>query len=82
MDCGDNPEASAAMDMSGKSDHSLIMKLSMSDCAFAGTLALSLIFFIGFGWLIRTSRIRLHTAYTFYPRTPRLALPGLIPQAP
>ncbi|MGA8134178.1 MAG: hypothetical protein WCA48_08510 [Pseudomonas gingeri] len=82
MECGDHQGVSAAMDMSTMGDHLLIMKLAMSDCAFAATLALSLIFFIAQGWLLRTMRARLHDAYTFWQRTPRTSFPGLIPQAP
>jgi hypothetical protein len=76
---------SPGMDMSDKSsmaDHALLMKLSMDNCAFAGTLALSMIFFIALGWLIRALRPRLHTAYSFRKRTPRHTFPALLPQAP
>ncbi|MGO3562027.1 DUF2946 family protein [Pseudomonas helleri] len=82
MACGDHQDASAPMDMSTMGDHALLMKLAMSDCAFAATLALPSIFLILLGWLLRTSRPRLHDAYTFWQRTPRRTLPGLIPQAP
>jgi hypothetical protein len=46
MACGDHQDASAPMDMSTMGDHALLMKLAMSDCAFAATLALPSIFLI------------------------------------
>jgi hypothetical protein len=82
MACGDHQTTSASMDMSVMSDHALVMKLAMSDCAFAATLALPLIFLIALCWLLGTSRPRLHYVYRFWQRTPRSTFPGLIPQAP
>jgi hypothetical protein len=63
-------------------EHALIMKMSMTDCAFAGTLALSLLFFIGLGWLIRRTRPRLPAVYRFCRIPSRHTFPGLVPQAP
>jgi hypothetical protein len=83
--CGLHHGAQTQMDMGNMpamGDHALLMKLSMDNCAFAGTLALSMIFFIALGWLIRALRPRLHTAYSFRKRTPRHTFPGLLPQAP
>jgi hypothetical protein len=70
------------MDMAGMGEHALIMKMSMSDCAFAGTLVLSLLFFIGLGWLIRRTRPRLPAVYRFCRIPSRHTFPGLVPQAP
>ncbi|HEY0286730.1 MAG TPA: DUF2946 family protein [Pseudomonas sp.] len=86
--CGQHhePEVNVGMGMGmgvdGMGDHAGLMKLAMDNCAFASTLALSMIFFIALGWLIRALRPRLHTAYAFRKRTPRHAIPGLLPQAP
>ncbi len=68
--------------MSAMGEHALLMKLSMDNCAFAGTLALSMVFFIALGWLIRLLQPRLHTVYSLRKRTPRHLFPGLLPQAP
>ncbi|WP_062383805.1 hypothetical protein [Pseudomonas abietaniphila] len=81
MNCGDQG-ALILSDLSKMGDHALIMKLSMSDCAFAGIAFLSLMFFIGLGWLLSTRQLRLSAAYTFHRRIPRHLLPGLLPQAP
>lgn len=70
------------MDMPAPSEHGLIMKMAMTDCAFAGTLTLALIFFIGLSWLIRRARPRLSAVYRFCRIPPRHSLPGLVPQAP
>jgi hypothetical protein len=70
------------MDMPSPSEHGLIMKMSMTDCAFAGTLTLALIFFISLSWLIRRVRPRLPAVYRFCRIPPRHTLPGLVPQAP
>ena len=70
------------MDMPSPSEHALIMKMSMTDCAFAGTLTLALIFFISLSWLIRRVRPRLPAVYRFCRIPPRHTLPGLVPQAP
>ncbi len=72
----------AKMDMAAPSEHGLIMKMSMTDCAFAGTLTLALIFFIGLSWLIRRSRPRLPAVYRFCRIPSRHSHPGLVPQAP
>lgn len=83
--CGPKVGSHSQMDMGdmpAMAEHALLMKLSMDNCAFAGTLALSMIFFIALGWLIRGLRPRLHTAYSFRKRTPRHTFPGLLPQAP
>ena len=81
LDCGEQG-ALILSDMSKMVDHALIMKLSISDCAFAGIAFLSLLFFIGLGLLLRTRQLPLPAAYTFHQRISRHLLPGLIPQAP
>jgi hypothetical protein len=70
------------MAMPGQGEHGLIMKMAMTDCAFAGTLTQALIFFIGLSWLLRRSRPRLAITYRFCRIPSRHALPGLVPQAP
>lgn len=70
------------MDMARPGEHDLIMKMAMNDCAFAGTLTLALIFFIGLSWLIRRPRPRLPAVYRFCRIPARHSLPGLVPQAP
>ncbi|MFS2159051.1 DUF2946 domain-containing protein [Pseudomonas sp. Pseusp122] len=74
--------AMPGMDMAKMGEHALIMKMSMTDCAFAGTLTLSLLFFIGLGWLIRRTRPRLPAVYRFCRIPSRHSFPGLVPQAP
>jgi len=82
MDCGSSPDSAGHVDMAQLGEHAQLMKLSMADCAFAGTLALSLLFFVGLGWIARRSRTRVHRANHPLRKPPRLNLPGLSPQAP
>jgi hypothetical protein len=70
------------MDMAQMGDHAQLMKLSMTDCAFAGSLTLALVFFIGLGWLARTSRKRVPRSDYLLRKPPRYLLPDLSPQAP
>jgi hypothetical protein len=70
------------MDMAQMGDHAQLMKLSMTDCAFAGSLTLALVFFIGLGWLARTSRKRVPRSDYLLRKPPRSLLPELSPQAP
>ncbi|MFJ3485528.1 DUF2946 family protein [Pseudomonas sp. NPDC090202] len=80
--CGVMQNAASQMDMAAMGDHALLMKWSMTDCAFAGSLALSLVFFIGLGWLARTARKRVPRSDYLLRKPPRHLSPGLAPQAP
>jgi hypothetical protein len=80
--CGAQQAASGQMDMAGMEQHALIMKLSMTDCAFAGTLALSLVFFIGLSWLAGALRDVIPRLDAIRKKPPRHSLPGRSPQAP
>lgn len=73
---------SGKMDMAQMGDHAQLMKLSMTDCAFAGSLTLALVFFIGLGWLARTSRKRVPRSDYLLRKPPRHLFPDLSPQAP
>jgi hypothetical protein len=70
------------MDMAQMGDHAQLMKLSMTDCAFAGSLTLALVFFIGLGWLAPASRKRVPRSDYLLRKPPRSLLPELSPQAP
>lgn len=80
--CSDHHRMSSQIDMAQMGDHAQLMKLSMSDCVFASTLALSLVLFIGLGWLARSSRKRIPRCDYLLRRPPRHTFPGLSPQAP
>ncbi|MFV1944078.1 DUF2946 family protein [Pseudomonas luteola] len=82
MDCSGHNDSSANTDMSDAGDHGLLMKLSMSDCAFAGTLALSIVFFLGLSSLIAAARSSRPLVESFKLRPSRYLIPGLAPQAP
>ena len=80
--CGEQHDGAAHPDMAQMGEHAQLMKLAMADCAFAGTLALSLVFFIGFGWLIRRQREHVAGFDDRSRRPPRHCSPGLSPHAP
>jgi hypothetical protein len=85
--CSEHPGMSgqmdmAPMDMAQLGDHAQLMKLSMTDCAFAGALALSLVFFIGLTWLARSVRKAVPRSDYLLRKPPRYLVPGLLPQAP
>ncbi|MFK3795864.1 MULTISPECIES: DUF2946 family protein [unclassified Pseudomonas] len=80
--CSEHHDLAGHPDMAQMSDHAQLMKLSMTDCAFAGTLALALVFFIGLGWLARRLRRLLTRSDDGLRKPPRQAFPGLSPQAP
>jgi hypothetical protein len=80
--CNDHHGMTGQMDMAQMGDHAQLMKLAMTDCAFAGTLALSLVFFIGLGWLARIRRILVPRSDYLLRKPPRHAFPGWSPQAP
>ncbi len=83
MDCSSGHNDSfGKMDISTPGEHELLMKLSMTDCAFAGTLVLSIAFFLGFKWLIPSKRSKRPVVEPFIRRPPRHILPGITPQAP
>lgn len=73
---------SPPLDMASMSEHAQLMKLSMADCAFAGTLALALVAFVGLGWRTGATRKRLLRSDHLLRKPPRYSLPGLAPQAP
>jgi len=81
-DCSADHGMSGQMDMAQMGDHAQLMKLSMTDCAFAGSLALALVFYIGLGWLARTLRKRVPRSDYLLRKPPRHLFPGLSPQAP
>lgn len=70
------------MEMAQMGEHAQLMKLSMADCAFAGSLTLALVLFIGLGWLARTSRKRVPRSDYLLRKPPRHLFPDLSPQAP
>ncbi|MFJ5295937.1 DUF2946 domain-containing protein [Pseudomonas sp. NPDC088368] len=82
VDCSEQHDLSGHMDMAQMGEHAQLMKLSMADCAFAGTLALSLVFFIGLGWMARSRRKLIPRSDYLLRKPPRHCLPGLSPQAP
>lgn len=87
VECGEHAERSehtvmAQMDMAQMGEHAQLMKLSMTDCAFAGTVALSLVFFIGLSWLIRRTYKAFSRSDDRLRRPPRQTFPGISPQAP
>jgi hypothetical protein len=82
VECSQQPQPSGHLDLAQMGDHAHLMKLSMADCAFAGTLALSLVFFIGLGWIARSQRRLIPRSDYRLRKPPRHCLPGLAPQAP
>ncbi len=82
VDCSEQHQLSGHMDIAQMGDHAQLMRLSMTDCAFAGTLALSLVFFIGLGWLARRTRKLVPVSDYLLRKPPRQTFPGLSPQAP
>lgn len=85
--CSEHPGMSAVagdtrMDMAQMGDHAQLMKLSMTDCAFAGTLALSLVFFVGLTWLANQRRRPQLRYAPLLRKPPRHLFPALLPQAP
>ena len=82
VECSEHPERSGHLYMAQMGDHAQLMKLSMTDCAFAGTVALSLVFFIGMGWRTRRTYDSLPRSDDRLRRPPRQTFPGISPQAP
>ncbi len=82
VDCSERHDLSGQMDMAQMGDHAQLMKLSMTDCAFAGTLALCIVFFIGLGWRGRSTRKLVPRSDYLLRKPPRHTFPGLSPQAP
>jgi hypothetical protein len=82
VECSEHPERSGHLDMAQMGDHAQLMKLSMTDCAFAGTVALSLVFFIGLSWRTRRTYKSLPRPDDRLRRPPRQTFPGISPQAP
>ncbi len=80
--CGEHHAASGNSGMSDMSEHARVMKLAMTDCAFAGTLALSLVFFIGLSWLAGSIDNVLPRLERVRKKPPRYSLVGRLPQAP
>ncbi|SEP63940.1 hypothetical protein SAMN03159444_00286 [Pseudomonas sp. NFACC02] len=80
--CSEHQERSGHMDMTQMGEHAQLMKLSMTDCAFAGAVALSLVFFISLSWLTRLPHQRVPRSDDRLRRPPRQAFPGIAPQAP
>jgi len=79
---GHRDMANMDMNMAKMSDHALLMKLSMTDCAFAATLALAMVFYIGLAWLARAARRLIPRSDYLLRRPPRQMFPGQSPQAP
>lgn len=69
-------QSPGAMDMSGG------MKMESSDCAFAGTLTLAILFFVAMSWLIRAQRPRTPLPSAPSEKSPRHVISGLHPHAP
>ena len=82
VECSEHPEPSQRTDMAQMGDHAQLMKLSMTDCAFAGTVALSLVFFISLSWRTRRTYEYLPRSDDRLRRPPRQTFPGISPQAP
>lgn len=82
VDCSTQHDLAGHMDMAQMGDHAQLMKLSMTDCAFAATVALALVFFIGLGWLARVPRKLIPRSDYLLRKPPRQAFPGWSPQAP
>ena len=92
LDCGEASDRSEVQgdkaiftqgaDSPSAGDHAQLMALSMTDCAFAGTLALALIVLAGAVWAPGRRRLRIPRFARAARKPPRLALPELIPQAP
>ena len=82
VDCSAHHDFSGHPDLAQMSEHAQLMKLSMADCAFAGTLALALVFFIALGWITRSRRRLVPRSDYLLRRPPRHRLPELSPQAP
>ncbi|TDV67651.1 DUF2946 domain-containing protein [Pseudomonas sp. LP_7_YM] len=81
-ECSTRHELSGHPDMGQLGEHARLMNLSMADCAFAGTLVLALIFFIGAGWTARSQRKLVPRSDYLLRKPPRYRLPELAPQAP
>lgn len=81
-ECSTRHDQFVQPDMAKMGEHAQLMKLSMADCAFAGTLALAWVFFIGAGWTARSQRKLVPRADTLLRKPPRYRLPELSPQAP
>ncbi len=83
MDCSSGHHGSIGKaDLSMPAEHELLMKLSMTDCAFAGTLVFAFVLFLGISWLIRSMRLNRPTSEPERRKPPRHLFPGITPQAP
>ncbi|WP_110951166.1 DUF2946 domain-containing protein [Pseudomonas bohemica] len=82
VDCSADHDLSGLPDMAQMGEHAQLMKLSMADCAFAGSLTLALVFFIGLSWMARSQRRRIPRSDYLLCKPPRHRLPELSPQAP
>jgi hypothetical protein len=82
VESSEHPERSGHLYMAQMGDHAQLMKLSMTDCAFASTVALSLVFFIGLSWRTRRTYDSLPRSDDRLRRPPRQTFPGISPQAP
>ncbi len=82
VDCSVQHDPSGQPDMAQMGGHAPLMKLFMTDCAFAGSLTLALVFFIGLGWAGRNPRRRIPRSDHLLRKPPRDAFPELSPQAP
>lgn len=82
VECSEHHELSGRIDMAQMGDHAQLMKLSMTDCAFAGTAVLALVFFIRLSWRTRPTYKSLPRSDCRLRRPPRQTFPGIAPQAP
>lgn len=82
VECSERPELYGHVDMAQMDDHAQLMKLSMNDCAFAGTAVMALVFFIGLSWRTRRTYKPLPRSDHRLRRPPRKTFPGIAPQAP
>lgn len=62
--------------------HAMVMKLAMTDCAFAGTLVLAVLALAALVLRPRAVRSRVVVQHWLSKKPPRLSLPALAPQAP
>ncbi|MGO2489854.1 MAG: DUF2946 family protein, partial [Pseudomonas taetrolens] len=67
---------------SKKTDPPGSMNMQSSDCSFAGTLTLAMIFFVALGWLIRIRPPRIWLPDVRSGTLSRHIFPGLNPHAP
>ncbi|MDH0747114.1 hypothetical protein N5D61_12245 [Pseudomonas sp. GD03842] len=82
VDCSEHHAVAGQSDLASIGEHAQLMKLSMTDCAFAGTVALAVVFFLGLGRWARRPNASMPRSDHRLRRPPRDAFPGWAPQAP